>query len=113
MRALKAFLILMGFFIAAGFAFIGYEVYNRVTDPERRAESVSPPPPPPGRMAETDLKLPAGARIGTVVSVGSRVVFSVQMPDGAGDRLYVLDPRNGAVTAMVTTSATLERPDAQ
>jgi hypothetical protein len=36
---------------------------------------------------------------------GNRVVFTVQLPDGQGDRLYLLDPRNGAVTASVTTGA--------
>jgi hypothetical protein len=105
-RALKAFLIIMAIFIVGGFGFLGYEVYKRVTDPERQAEAGAPlPPPMPGRIAETALDLGAGARIGTVVLAGSRVVFTVQMPDGQGDRLYVLDPRNGAVTATVTTGA--------
>lgn len=103
MRALKAILVIMGLFIAAGFVFIGYEVYNRMTDPERRAEPGAPPPPPPGGIAETALGLPEGATIETVVPSGSRVVFNVRLPGGQGDRLYVLDPRNGAVTATVTT----------
>jgi hypothetical protein len=94
----------MGILIAAGFGFIGYEVYNRVSDPERRAEPSAPPPPPPGGIAETALDLPSGATIDSVVAVGSRVVFSVRLPNAAGDRLYVLDPRNGAVTATVTTA---------
>lgn len=103
MRALKAFLVIMGLLIAAGFVFIGYEVYNRMTDPERRPEPGAPPPPPPGGIAETALGLPDGATIETLVPSGSRVVFSVRLPGGQGDRLYVLDPRNGAVTATVTT----------
>jgi len=111
-RALKAFLIIMAIFIAAGFGFLGYEVYNRITDPDRRAEPAAPPPPP-GHVAETGLDLPAGSRIGSVVAVGNRVVFSVQMPDNAGDRLYILDPRNGAVSVTVTTGATLERQGAR
>jgi len=111
-RALKAFLIIMGVFIAAGFGFLGYEVYNRITDPDRRAETAAPAPPP-GHMAETNLGLAPGARIGTVIVVGNRVVFSVQMPDNAGDRLYVLDPRNGAVSVTVTTGTTLERQGAR
>ena len=36
---------------------------------------------------------------------GNRVIFTVQLPDGQGDRLYILDPRNGAVTASVTTGS--------
>jgi hypothetical protein len=106
-RALKAFLVIMGIFIVAGFGFLGYEVYKRVTDPDRQTEAGAPPapPPPPGRIAETALDLGAGARIGSVMLAGNRVVFTVQLPDGQGDRLYLLDPRNGAVTASVTTGA--------
>ena len=107
MRALKAFLAIMAIFIVGGFGFLGYEIYKRATDPERQAEAGASPgsPLPPGKIAETALELGAGARIGTVVLAGNRVVFTVQMPDGQGDRLYVLDPRNGAVTATVTTGA--------
>jgi hypothetical protein len=109
-RALKAFLVIMAIFIVGGFGFLGYEVYKRVTDPERQAEAgAPPPPPPPGRIAETALDLGAGARIENVVLAGSRVVFTVQLPDGQGDRLYIIDPRNGAVTASVTTGAPTAR----
>ena len=78
---------------------------TNATDPDRQAEAGAPPasPPPPGRIAETALDAGAGARIGSVMLAGNRVVFTVQLPDGQGDRLYLLDPRNGAVTASVTT----------
>lgn len=106
MRALKAFLAIMAIFIVGGFGFLGYEIYKRASDPDRQAEAEAPPaPPPPGRIAETALDLGAGARIGSVMLAGNRVVFTVQLPDGQGDRLYLLDPRNGAVTASVTTGA--------
>ena len=106
MRALKAFLAIMAIFIVGGFGFLGYEIYKRATDPDRQAEAGAPPAsPPPGRIAETALDLGAGARIGSVMLAGNRVVFTVQLPDGQGDRLYLLDPRNGAVTASVTTGA--------
>jgi hypothetical protein len=109
-RALKAFLVIMAIFIVGGFGFLGYEVYKRVTDPERQAEAGAPPPlPPPGRISETALDLGAGARIENVVLAGSRVVFTVQLPDGQGDRLYIIDPRNGAVTASVITGAPTAR----
>ena len=103
MRAIKAFLTIMAIFIIGGFGFLGYEIYKRATDPERQAEAGAPPPPVPGRIAETALDLGAGARIENVVLAGSRVLFTVRLPDGQGDRLYILDPRNGAVTASVTT----------
>jgi hypothetical protein len=106
-RALKAFLAIMAIFIIGGFGFLGYEIYKRATDPDRQAEAGAPSasPPPPGRIAETALDLGAGARIGSVVLAGNRVIFTVQLPEGQGDRLYILDPRNGAVTASVTTGA--------
>jgi hypothetical protein len=106
-RALKAFLAIMAIFIVGGFGFLGYEIYKRATDPERQAEAGAPPAssPLPGRIAETALELGAGARISSVVLAGNRVIFTVQLPDGQGDRLYILDPRNGAVTASVTTGA--------
>jgi hypothetical protein len=105
-RALKAFLAIMAIFIVGGFGFLGYEIYKRATDPDRQAEAGAPPPPPvAGKIAETALELGAGARITSVVPTGSRVLLTVQLPDGQGDRLYILDPRNGAVTASVTTGA--------
>ena len=108
MRALKAFLAIMAIFIVGGFGFLGYEIYKRATDPDRQAEAGAPPPP--GKIAETALELGAGARISSVVLAGNRVIFTVQLPDGRGDRLYILDPRNGAVTASVTTgSATAQQ----
>jgi hypothetical protein len=106
-RALKAFLAIMAIFIVGGFGFLGYEIYKRATDPERQAEAGAPPAssPLPGRIAETALELGAGARIASVMLAGNRVIFTVQLPDGQGDRLYILDPRNGAVTASVTTGS--------
>jgi hypothetical protein len=106
-RALKAFLAIMAIFIVGGFGFLGYEIYKRATDPERQAEAGASPgsPLPPGKIAETALELGAGARISSVVLAGNRVIFTVQLPEGQGDRLYILDPRNGAVTASVTTGS--------
>lgn len=104
MRAIKAFLAIMAIFIIGGFGFLGYEIYKRATDPERQAEAGAPPPLP-GRVAETALDLGPGARIEDVVLAGNRVIFTVTLPDGQGDRLYILDPRSGAVTASVTTGS--------
>jgi hypothetical protein len=105
-RAIKAFLAIMAIFIIGGFGFLGYEIYKRATDPERHTEAGAPPPPPlPGRIAETALDLGAGARIEDVVLAGNRVIFTVRLPDGQGDRRYILDPRSGAVTAGVTTGS--------
>lgn len=106
MRAIKAFLAIMAIFIIGGFGFLGYEIYKRATDPERQAEAGAPPSPPlPGRIAETALDLGPGARIEDIVLAGNRVIFTVRLPDGQGDRLYILDQRTGTVTASVTTGA--------
>jgi hypothetical protein len=104
-RAIKAFLAIMAIFIIGGFGFLGYEIYKRATDPERQAEAGAPPPPLPGRIAETALDLGPGARIEDVVLAGNRVIFTVRLPDGQGDRLYILDQRTGTVTASVTTGS--------
>ena len=95
----------MAIFIVGGFGLLGYEIYKRATDPDRQADAGAPSSQPPGKIAETALELGAGARISSVVLAGNRVIFTVQLPDGQGDRLYILDPRNGAVTASVTTGS--------
>lgn len=88
----------MGLVIVAGFVFVGVEVYRRINDPERRlaaGRAVA------DRPVQTDLGLPQGARIEDILAVGNRIVFRVRLP--GGDRLYVMDPRTGAVTATVLT----------
>lgn len=107
MQALKALVIIMGILIVAGFAVIGVELYNRMNDPERRdgVDRVAA-----GRsLLEVGLDLPAGTRIGEMLDVANRVVFRVSVPDGE-DRLYILDPRTGAVLSTVTTGRAATAP---
>ncbi|WP_353857549.1 hypothetical protein [Azospirillum formosense] len=105
MQFLKALVVIMGVMIIAGFAILGVELYKRISDPERRAaaetERVAAPA---GRAEEVALGLPAGARLGDPVAVGNRVVFRATIPDAA-DRLYVMDPRTGAIAVTVTAGA--------
>jgi len=55
-----------------------------------------------GKIDEVGLDLPAGSRMSDPVAAGNRVLFRVTLPDSS-DRLYVMDPRSGAITTTVTT----------
>ncbi|MBP2231725.1 hypothetical protein J2847_005044 [Azospirillum agricola] len=103
MQILKALVVIMGVLIIAGFTFLGVELYKRATDPSRAAQQAADSDrAPPGREpADVTLDVPAGSRIGEIVVVNNRVLFKVTLPQGL-DRLYMMDPRNGAVTATVT-----------
>ncbi|MCW2236469.1 hypothetical protein [Azospirillum canadense] len=115
MQFLKALVVIMGVLIIAGFAVIGVELYKRMNDPSRGNPGANPSAnpsanadpdrvatTPAGRTEEVGLDLPPGTRMGDPVAVGNRVVFRVTIPDGV-DRLYVMDPRSGAISTTVTT----------
>ncbi len=102
MKFLKALIVIMGVLIIAGFAVIGVELARRFSDPDRRADTADRVVVPAGRSDEVALGLPPGSRIGDPVAAGNRVLFRVTVPDGE-DRLYVMDPRSGAITVTVTT----------
>lgn len=101
MQILKALVVIMGVLILAGFTFLGVELYKRMSDPSR-ASLTGPATTTTviDRPTEVTLDVPAGARIGEMLAVGNRVLFKVTLPQGP-DRLYLIDPRTGAVTATV------------
>ncbi|MCG5240964.1 hypothetical protein [Azospirillum doebereinerae] len=103
MQILKALVVIMGVLIVAGFTFLGVELYKRMNDPNRAAQQAaeSERAAPGKEPADVTLDVPAGSRIGEIVVVNNRVLFKVTLPQGL-DRLYVMDPRNGAITATVT-----------
>ena len=101
MKFLKALIVIMGVMIIVGFAVIGVEIYKRMTDPSR-ADTADRVVVPTAKIDEVGLDLPAGSRMSDPVAAGNRVLFRVTLPDGA-DRLYVMDPRSGAITTTVTT----------
>lgn len=124
MRTLKLRLILGALAIAAGFAFLGYEVYKRSTDPDHprkfserfgtkqtAPDATSPnpnPAAPPTNAGEpltaTPLALPAGAELlPGLASVGGRIALQVRQPDGRVQVLLV-DPRDGTSHLLVTTT---------
>ncbi|ALG74379.1 hypothetical protein VY88_20015 [Azospirillum thiophilum] len=107
MQILKALVVIMGVLIIAGFAFLGVELYKRMSDPARAISSASSGETDRSgergadRTVDVTLDVPAGARIGEMLAVGNRVLFKVTLPQGP-DRLYLMDPRSGAVTATIT-----------
>ncbi|MQP65583.1 hypothetical protein GE253_09515 [Niveispirillum sp. SYP-B3756] len=129
MRTLKLLLILGALVIAAGFAFLGYEVYKRSTDPDHPrkfserfgtkqpapdATSPNPNPAAPptkagepvavGPLTATPLALPAGAELlPGLASIGGRIALQVRQPDGRVQVLLV-DPRDGTSHLLVTTT---------
>ncbi|BAI76284.1 hypothetical protein AZL_d04580 (plasmid) [Azospirillum sp. B510] len=108
MQILKALVVIMGVLIVAGFTFLGVELYKRMSDPSRGsltgpAKAVATAPPPDSqatRPIEVTLDLPAGARIGEIAMKGNHLVFKVAVPQEP-DRLYLMDPRDATVTAIV------------
>lgn len=101
MRIVQSILAIVGVLIVFGFAFIGYEVYQRATDPDHpraigRDRAAQP--------AETLAQLPPGSRIGQMLVLNARVVYHVTLPDGA-EQIHILDPRTGTVQVPVTAPA--------
>lgn len=130
MRTLKLLLIAGALIIAAGFAFIGYEVYKRSNDPAyprtfgerfktKRTEpgaatptDLSPPATAPGPTeapatvpsVATPLILPAGTELlPGLANIGGQIALQVRQPDGRVQVLLV-DPRNGTSHLLVTTT---------
>jgi len=106
--------------IAAGFAFIGYEVYKRSTDPDhprkfserfgtRQTEPdaitrTDQPPQAAEPGATNTLALPAGAELlPGVANISGRIALQVRQPDGRVQVLLV-DPRDGTSHLLVTTT---------
>jgi len=106
-QILKALIVIMGVLIVAGFTFLGVELYKRMSDPNR-ASLTAIAPAPAETAVDVTLDVPAGSRIGEVVVVGNRVLFKVSLPQGP-DRLYMMDPRTGAVTATITAGPVSSR----
>lgn len=102
MKALKAAIVIMGVLIVVGVAVLVAELIKRSNDPEHRAAAEDRPAAATTTPAATALGLPAGARIADMVPVGNRLVVRVVVPDRE-ERLYVLDPRTGAVTVALST----------
>lgn len=95
----------MGALILGGFAFIGYEIYQRATDPnhprafgkDKPAEAVADP----AVGTSTLPTLPAGSRIERMVTTDTRAILHITLPDGT-QQIRVLDPRDGKTSVPIT-----------
>ncbi len=114
MRLIKFALIVMGIMIIAGFGFVGFVSYQRMTG----VGTFAKPPAKPtleGSLAELEtlaatpttvtLGLPDGARVESIHDVGSRVLLLVRQA-ATGDFLYLIDPRTGTLTAAIALGKT-------
>ena len=107
MKLLKLALAAMGLMIIVGFIFVGYVSYQRLTGTGYFGKGHSDGPPPevvallagPTPVAVA-LGLPNDAKVETIHDVGNRVLLLVRQAS-FGDRLYLLDPRTGAVTTAI------------
>lgn len=124
MQALKNILIIGAVIIAAGFAFLGYEVYKRSTDPNhprtfsarfgmqgKTPDAVPPAPPVPPAAApvkaplpQQTVALPPGAiLLPGIVAVEGRIAVQVKLTDGRTQVLLV-DPATGDHAVLVTST---------
>lgn len=124
MQALKNILIIGAVIIAAGFAFLGYEVYKRSTDPNhprtfsarfgmqgKTPDAVPPAPPLPPAAApvkaplpQQTVALPPGAiLLPGIVAVEGRIAVQVKLTDGRTQVLLV-DPATGDHAVLVTST---------
>jgi hypothetical protein len=104
-RFLKALIVIMGVLIVIGVTVLCIELVRRMNDPDRQAEKATEKASaasPTGVVRATALGLPTGTRIGEVVVVGNRLVIKISLPAG-DDRLYIVDPRTGAASELLTT----------
>jgi hypothetical protein len=93
MRALQALVIFQGALIVVGLiAVVAAMVYG----PKHPAPTMAAASPP------TDIAIPPGFRVTEMVATSDRVVIRLDGRDGA-QRLLVLDPVSGAVSASIGT----------
>ena len=91
MQALKVLVVVMGLLIVAGVAIIGWTVYSRAS---RMAGAK-----PAADFAGGALPIPPGCRLGQMESTEGRIWLRLEggptNPDGACNRLVVLDAATG------------------
>lgn len=93
MKALKGLVIFMGLLLVAGFGLLAYGMYSKAGQlgksggAARAADGAV--------FGQTEVPLPAGARVEQMVAAGERVVLRIS--GGGSERYLVLDPASGRV----------------
>ena len=113
---LKIIVIVLGVMIAAGLVVIGIKLVEKsgelaelseddgetVTDDwgASALSEATAPLPTPG-----DLGLPAGSQVRRMTAAGHRLILVVAVPD-AGERIVIVDLRNGGMVASIGLEGT-------
>jgi hypothetical protein len=101
MQALKVLVVLMGLLIVAGVAIIGWTVYSRTS----RMVAAKPA----ADFAGDALPIPPGCRLGQMESAEGRIWLRLEggpaSPNGACDRLLVLDAATGKLIGELAPAA--------
>ena len=112
MNALKSALMIMGVLILAGFAFLSFVLYGRVTGTGYFAKNhiettpvdfaaLGLPTPIPGQALTMALHLGNDARVEAIHDVNNRILLLIRQPK-VGDRLYLIEPRTGTVLSAIS-----------
>lgn len=108
-RTIQAILILVGFLIVAGFAFIAVEVFKRATDPNHprafhwaKTESAATGGTAATGIPALTLALPAGTRLDGLTAVGSRLAVHATLPDGRQE-IITVEPDSGKSRVLLAT----------
>lgn len=107
LRGVKIAMVVMGLLLLAGFAFIGYEIYRRTTDPDYRAQLQGEAGEARATRtvrasSDAPMLLPEGAIITGTVAVGSRLALTVELLDGT-QILYFANPTGGDLVEFLRT----------
>ena len=102
MQVIRNVLILMGALIVVGFLFLGYVIYQRMSGVGQFAKGHDEMAPADltNLAVLTSLGLPNDARVEAIHDIGNRVLLLIRHPS-FGDRLYMVDPRTGAVLSAI------------
>ena len=112
MTLIRTALVVMGALIVAGFLFLGYVSYQRMTGVGYFAKPHVEPAPAEiaalgliasvtdGRPVATALHLGNDAQVVAIYDFGNRALLLIRQPKVA-DRLYLLDPRTGGVLSAI------------
>lgn len=114
MRMIRTALAVMGALIVAGFIFLCYVLYQRMTGVGYFAKPHLEATPtdiaaaalghavllPDGSAIATALHLGNDAQVVAIHDIGSRIMLLIRQPK-VGDRLYLLEPRTGTVVSAI------------